>query len=337
MSDYYSLAPDEQAVRLAVAGRQALQRWNIDDANLDLIKHRENAVFKVESGDVKAALRMHRHGYHTDDELRSELQWMQALEEAGIRVPEAMLADAGDLFVKQSVAGLPDEVQVDLWHWIDGDQLGSVEDGVANEAEVENTYGTLGELAAKVHNQAESWDPPEGFTRHAWDADGLAGESPFWGRFWEIDAATDEQRDLLSRARDRTYRDLNKLPKSPDTYSMIHADFAAENIMVDDDGVRLIDFDDAGFGWHIFELVTALIFIRGEDYFDRAEQALIEGYRKHRSLTDLDLELLPLFYLARSTTYVGWVHTRSETDTARELTPLIVGMTCELAEDYLSS
>ncbi|MDH3439501.1 MAG: phosphotransferase, partial [Gammaproteobacteria bacterium] len=111
--------------------------------------------------------------------------------------------------------------------------------------------------------------------------------------------------------------------------------FAAENIMVDEDGVRLIDFDDAGFGWHLFELVTALIFIRGEDYFDRAEQALIEGYRKHRSLTDMDLELLPLFYLARSTTYVGWVHTRSETETARELTPLIVGMTCELAEDYL--
>ena len=29
-------------------------------------------------------------------------------------------------------------------------------------------------------------------------------------------------------------------------YSMIDADFAAENIMVDGDDVRLIDFDDAG-------------------------------------------------------------------------------------------
>ncbi|MDH3439884.1 MAG: phosphotransferase, partial [Gammaproteobacteria bacterium] len=227
MSDYYSLAPEQQAERLAIAGREVLQRWNIDDATLDLIKHRENAVFKVESGDFKAALRMHRHGYHTDEELRSELQWMQALENAGIRVPQAMQADSGDLFVKQSVDGLPDELQVDLWHWIDGEQLGSVEDGVANEADVENIYRTLGELAAKVHNHAVTWNLPAGFTRHAWDADGLAGESPFWGRFWEIEAATGEQRDLLVRARDRVYRDLSALPKSPGTYSMIHADFAA--------------------------------------------------------------------------------------------------------------
>ena len=71
--------------------------------------------------------------------------------------------------------------------------------------------------------------------------------------------------------------------------------FAPENVMVDGGSLRLIDFDDAGFGWHLFGLVTALFFLCDEDYFDSAEAALIEGYRKHRSLTDEDLELLPLF------------------------------------------
>ena len=80
-----------------------------------------------------------------------------------------------------------------------------------------------------------------------------------------------------------------------------------------------------------------MVFIIGEPYFDRAKAALIEGYRKHRQLTDEDLKLLPLFFLARSTTYVGWVHTRSETDTAKELTPMILELACELAEDYLKT
>jgi Ser/Thr protein kinase RdoA (MazF antagonist) len=195
----------------------------------------------------------------------------------------------------------------------------------------------LGELAAQVHNQAVSWTLPDGFTRHAWDADGLAGEQPFWGRFWEIGNATDEERALLSRMRERLHRDLAALAKSPGSFSMIHADFASENIMVDGGDVRLIDFDDAGFGWHLFELVTALYFIRGEDYFQTAQDALISGYRKHRQLTDEDLEQLPLFFAARSTTYVGWVHTRSETDTAKELTPALVTMACELADEYLTS
>jgi Ser/Thr protein kinase RdoA (MazF antagonist) len=337
MTDFFAQEPAVQIQRLEAAGHAALRAWGIEDASLDLIKHRENAVFKMTAGDRPGALRIHRHGYHTDDELRSELQWMQALSEAGIQVPEIVPTESGEPFVSYVADGLPGAMQIDLFEWIDGQQLGSVEDGVADESEVERTFGTLGELAAKVHNQAVSWTLPERFQRHAWDADGLAGESPHWGRFWEIAAASETQRSLLVQARQRIYEELSALPKSPGNYSLIHADFAAENIMVDGDGLRLIDFDDAGFGWHQFELVTALVFITGEPYFDRAEAALIDGYRKHRQMTDEQLALLPLFYLARSTTYLGWVHTRSETETARELTPWLLDLCCGFAEDYLST
>lgn len=337
MTDFFTLEPAAQVERLEAAGHDALRQWGISGASLDLIKHRENAVFKVEKDGVRTALRIHRHGYHTDDELRSELQWMQALSDAGIKVPKIIPSDSGELFIDYYADGLPGELQIDLFEWIDGEQVGSVEGGVADETEVDRTFGILGELAGRVHNQAVSWTLPDGFVRHAWDAEGLAGDKPFWGRFWEIEAASKDQTDLLRRGRDRVYRELSELAKSPGKYSMIHADFAAENIMVDGDDIRLIDFDDAGFGWHLFELVTALFFIRGETYFDRAQDALIAGYRKHRQLIDEDLEMLPLFNLARSFTYVGWAHTRSETDTAKELTPMILGMACEFTEDYLSS
>ena len=77
--------------------------------------------------------------------------------------------------------------------------------------------------------------------------------------------------------------------------------------------------------------------MRDEPYYERAEAALIEGYRRHRPMTDEQLAMLPLFFLARSTTYVGWVHTRSETDTARELTPWLLDLACGLADDYLTT
>ena len=44
-----------------------------------------------------------------------------------------------------------------------------------------------------------------------------------------------------------------------------------------------------------------------------------------------------LFFLARGLTYVGWVHTRQETETAQELTPMLLEAACERAEDYLSN
>ena len=336
MTDFFDIDVDRQAQRLEAAGRAALTRWKITDASLHLIKYRENAVFRVDSNGARRALRLHRYGYHSDPELLSELQWMQALGNSGITVPTIVPAASGDLFVTQSGAGLPGDIQVDLFEWIEGEQLGSVEEGIANDASVLATYRTVGELAAQVHNQAVSWQLPPGFVRHAWDAEGLAGEQPFWGRFWEIAAATSEQRDLLLRGRDAVFAGLSQLAKSPGTYSMIHADFTPENIMIDGDQLRLIDFDDAGFGWHLFELVTSLYFIQGEPYFDRAQEALIEGYRAHRKLTDQQLELTPLFFLARGLTYIGWVHTRHETETAQELTPMLLEAACGLAEDYLS-
>ncbi len=74
----------------------------------------------------------------------------------------------------------------------------------------------------------------------------------------------------------------------------------------------------------------------GDSYFEQAKDALLEGYRVHRQLPDEQLESLPLFFLARGFTYIGWVHTRHETETAKELTPMLLGAACELAEDYLS-
>ena len=268
--------------------------------------------------------------------LRSELQWMQALGDVGITVPTILPAASGDLFVTHAARDLPGDIQVDLFEWIEGEQLGSVEEGIIDDASVATTYRTIGELAARVHNQAVTWQLPPGFARHAWDAEGLAGEQPFWGQFWKIEAASDAERDLLVRGRDAVFAGLKQLAKSPGTYSMIHADFAPENIMVDGDQLRLIDFDDAGFGWHLFELVTSLYFICGESYFDRAQEALIEGYRAHRQLPDQQLELMPLFFLARGFTYVGWVHTRHETESAIELTPMLLEAACEQAENYLS-
>ncbi len=337
MTDFFTLEPGEQARRLEAAARDALEQWDLEGAGLTLIKHRENAVFRVErDGAAIGALRLHRHGYHTDAALESEIRWMQALKDAGIDVPIVMPARSGELFVRYSGDGLPGEIQIDLFEWIEGEQLGSVEEGIADEASVAHIFGAVGELAARVHNQAVGWQPPPGFERHAWDADGLAGERPLWGRFWELGAASPKERGLLERGRDAVLRELGRLAKSAETYSMIHADCVPENVLVDGDRVRLIDFDDAGFGWHLFEIATSLYFIRGEPFYDRAEAAFIEGYRKHRPLADEHLELLPLFFMARGFTYLGWVHTRSETETARELTPMLLEMACELADDYLS-
>lgn len=339
MADFYQLDHDAQALAMADLAAAALPHWGLQGSELELIKYRENAVFRAIAPDGEQyALRIHRHGYHSDDELRSELQWMAALDVDGIAVPTLVPDTAGHLFHRVESAGVPEPRQVDLFEWVEGSQLGSVEEGLGDASAVARVYHTIGGLAARLHNQAVQWRLPPGFTRHAWDAEGLVGETPFWGRFWELAALSTEQRELLLAARQRVQRELSAYagdPANADRYSLIHADFVAENLMVCGEEVRLIDFDDAGFGWHLFELATALYFEMGEPHYPQAYEALIAGYREHRSLADGQLAYMPLFFMARSFTYLGWVHTRSETQTARELTPMLVARCCDLAREYL--
>jgi Ser/Thr protein kinase RdoA (MazF antagonist) len=316
----------------------ALRGWDLAVANLAPIKVRENAVFRIDlAGGGRAVLRVHRGGYHSDAELDSEFIWMRALEAAGISVPRVIRSRRGRDFEVIELPARNDTRQIDVFEWIDGRQLGSVESGVGGDAgDVAAQYRMIGAIAARMHNHARGWQCPSDFRRHAWDAEGLVGEKPFWGRFWELGALTPGQRSLLARARARIAHGLAAFGRSPDRYGLIHADLVPENVLIDGNRVQVIDFDDAGFGWHLFELATSLYFLTGDGIYPTAREALIHGYRSERELSDETLAWLPLFLAARGTTYLGWVHTRQGSDAARELMPFLVERACAVAEEYLA-
>jgi hypothetical protein len=52
-------------------------------------------------------------------------------------------------------------------------------------------------------------------------------------------------------------------------------------------------------------------------------------------LPDEHVARLPAFVVARGLTYLGWMHTRRETETAQALTPFIVERVCELTARWL--
>lgn len=321
--------------RIAVS---ALANWRIEDAQMDLIEHRENAVYKVTMSDgSKRALRIHRRDYHTDDELRSELKWLQALNDYGVPAPEVIPAIDGSLFAYVEGARGTASRQCDLLAWVDGAPLGG-SDGAADPDPMilAKRYYAIGKLMARLHNHACEWLLPDGFARHAWDADGIAGPNPLWGRFWELEELKAAQTDLLQAAAEIIRHRLDQFGQGIDRYGLIHADFSPENLLVADGEIKLIDFDNAGFGWYLFDIATSLFLFLGKDNFDIALNSLVDGYRTVRELPGEHLEMLPTFLTARGLTYVGWLHTRRETKTAMQLTADVVASVCTLAEDYCS-
>jgi acetylornithine/succinyldiaminopimelate/putrescine aminotransferase/Ser/Thr protein kinase RdoA (MazF antagonist) len=303
---------DAQLQPLVELAKRALLEWGIDGANLEIVKHRENTVFKIStSAGQRFALRIHQEGLHSDAALNSELSWMRALRSDGFPVPEIIPANDGSLFV--GVNNEDVSRNCSLLEWVDGNlmnDLGRVEKGM--QVELCDRYRLLGTLAARLHEHARSWSLPEGFARHSWDEDGLLGDEPRMGRFWDHPALSPTQRREFLKARIVLQGFLRKLGKTESNYGLIHADFLPDNIIVNGSRLTLIDFDDSGFGWHLYEMGTALFPQVRQTFFDDIVDAYLEGYRSEREFSKEDEKALPAFIMICGLNYLGWLQKRGD-------------------------
>ena len=140
----------------------------------------------------------------------------------------------------------------------------------------------------------------------------------------------------MQRARSRVREDLIAFGCADDKYGLIHSDILPENVLVQGERLRVIDFDDAGFGWHLYDIATTLAEYRGDGKATLKREALVEGYHSSRELPDTHLAKLDLFCLARGLATLGWLSTRAETENARSAGREAIENICELAENYLS-
>lgn len=304
---------------LASRALAALGHWALPDQRPELIKYRENAVFRVRLNDGgAAALRLHRPGYHAEPALSSELLWMADLRSRGIAVPEPIATLDGRLLVRLETGDAEPQF-ADLIGWVEGAPLGaSGTPFTRSRAELRDLFGAIGREMARLHDAADRFDRPAGFSRPSWDAAGLLGDEPFWGRFWDCPGLAPADRDFLAALRARLAGDLAALGGLD--RGLIHADLVRENVLVDGDRVTFIDFDDSGFGFRLFDLATALLRNRSEPDYPLLREALLAGYAAIRPQMEAEFIHLPLFLLLRGLTYIGWMGARPEfTDSGARL------------------
>ncbi len=303
------------------AARQALAAFGVEPATLRFVHVSENVTFRVTDArdGSPLVLRLHRPGYHDLPALRSEHLWTRALVAAGIAAPEPLLTPAGDSFTEVGVAGGGERRWAGLARWVDGELLADVVARSPDAAAAAAHFRQLGAIMAAMHNQAAGWRPPPGFRRHRLDADGLMGPEPFWGPFWDQELLSSGERALLLDLRDRLHAALLRYSADTQRFSLIHADLHPRNVLVSAGGLAVIDFDDAGFGWHQYDLAAALIGSQDHPDFARYCDACIEGYRTVRPLPEEAVALLPMFLLIRGMAYLGWCHQRPELPVGPEL------------------
>lgn len=297
------------------AAQLALQAFPITVVALSVVAVGENITFRVDAdNDAVFVLRLHRPGYHSLPELVSERIWMRALDAAGIAVPAGIATRDGDEYVPVQVSATNEQRYAGLGSWTAGEVL---QDVLARNADAQvalDYFGQLGAIIARLHNQASTWQVPADFTRHSLDAEGFLGDAPFWGPFWEHPVLSDVEKQLVLATRGRLREALHRYGREPATFSLIHADLHPGNLLLSGEQLTVIDFDDAGFGWHVYDIAVALNRHRRHPNYAALEQALLEGYAARRELPPGVRTLLPMFFLIRGLATLGWIHQRPEHD-----------------------
>ena len=316
-----------------VAAREALAAFGVEARTVELAARSENITFKVEAPGGPYALRLHRPGYNSLPELISERVWTRALTEAGFAVPVGLRTADGADYVAVTLEG--GEVrQAGLTRWTTGEVLaGQIEDDPDPAA----WFARLGAIAAGLHTHSAAWTPPPGFTRRVLDADGLMGPEPDWGPFWEHAALTPGEQALMAAARAKLHGALTALPRDSASWGMIHADLHHGNLLIAGDALSVIDFDDAAFGWYLYDLAVALTHYQRREDYSVLQGALLAGYRSRRALSAEDEARLAMFLLVRRLAVIGWLHQRPEVDTAGEYLAGMKPLTCRLCEEFLSA
>jgi len=305
-----SLTYRSQLYRLRQLARSVLSYYHLQDAQLVLLQYEDNAVYCVTARSGKQfVLRVSAAEGYGAAEQNSEALWLTSLrQQTDLYVPEPVITTDGRLVVTMHMDGIPEPRHCVLFRWLPGKPPKS---GISLAV-----MERVGAFTARLHNHAAQFVPPPGFVRQRWnwshfsavssildpdsvgawacpalvniDIWNLGGASPRPYGNLPQDWGTDAQA-LLSAVGQQARETLTEIGMDESAWGLIHADLHRDNILIKRGQVGVIDFDDCGWGYYLFDVASVLdSFSRrvatDTRHYHLLKQAYLTGYDRIRPL-----------------------------------------------------
>ncbi|AYF41808.1 phosphotransferase enzyme family protein [Ethanoligenens harbinense] len=278
-----------------------------------------------------AVLRISRPGYHTTDELQAEIQWLEEIRNSTeVRVAAPIRGKDG-AFVQTLHSDLSEMLYAGvLYEFLEGETPDE-----NRKEEVLRDFERLGEVTACLHRHTRTWEGAGKLRRGVMDFDALIGDHPLWGRWQDAENLSKDGMMILSRTSDVIRARLDRFGKSRRRFGLIHADLRLANLLVRDDEVQVIDFDDCGFGWYLHDMASAVSFIEDKPITPSLIDAWLAGYRRVETVSEEEEREIPTFIIQRRLQLLAWLTSHADSDPVQELKIGFADGTVALAETYL--
>jgi len=323
MKPWQTLSYRGQLQRLSGLARAALGQFGIVPQRLVPLRHGQNTTLKVicAAGD-RYVLHLYRPAPHIAGALHSQAQWLAALgRDTALAVPAPVPTTDGSLVTVVEGSGVPEPRYCTLVHWLKGRFL--------DKGLTPAHLARVGIFTAQLHEHTQHWQPPPDFVRGRVDnltaaarlhlpftpGDSCGAAMPAHPAENEVsetvrlvtELRSAEEAKFVVDALDRVRHVLAEIGYAPNVFGLIHADLHQENYCFHHGEMRLIDFDDCGYGHHLFDLGVTLIEIQHLPRYEALRAALLAGYRQVRQLPEEHEAYLPTFFALRRIQLLTWV------------------------------
>ena len=331
-SSFERLSEEEKKVHLLDVAKRAAPLWDAPaDTQFSLLNISENATYRLDHATFAEPLilRVHRTGYHSRNGIRTELAWTKALQaEAGVETPQAIPSVNDELIESIETPAFGEERFVVMFEFIPGSE--------PDENDLIKPFSRLGAIAAKMHLHAKSWQRPSYFERLLWNVETTIGPNGNWGDWRDGPGLDDNSIAILQQMSDLIAKRLERYGSGPERFGLAHADLRLANLLEHEGNTRVIDFDDTGLTWFMYDFATAVSFMEDREDMPALIDSWVGGYRSVTPLAEEDVAEIPTFLMLRRLAILAWIGSHSETELARELGVPFAQASVPLAERYLN-
>jgi Ser/Thr protein kinase RdoA (MazF antagonist) len=266
--------------------------WEPDAGSVKFFRASANFVFVFHKDKKKYFLRFAHTSERQKDRIRTELDYLRHLSNAGIMLAEPVPSRTGNLV--ESVSTVLGEFHAVVFEGLPGTQMEF--DEIPPEY-----FNHWGRSLGKLHKASQGY-PSAG--------------RPGWKDHLDMveNILPESNTDALS-VLEEIQNHLAALQQTRENFGMIHFDYELDNIVWDSEKAGAIDFDDCANYWFAADIAFALrdLFDDSSGNYDPKDESFlkfIEGYRLERDISQTELDVFPLFMnLHNLITYAKLVRT----------------------------